>query len=107
MGEIVAAGLAETIRALRQELEDAMSGITKEGLHFELGDIDLEFEVAITRDASANGGVRFGVVSFGAEGKQASATTHRISLKLQPVLLDSGGQHLEVLVNDQALRMPK
>ena len=81
----VAGGLAETIEALRAELTAAMTLGSGKPLQFELGKVDVELSLAIIREGSGDGGLRFGVVSFGASGKLASNTTHKLSLTLNPV----------------------
>ncbi|MGW0087086.1 trypco2 family protein [Streptomyces sp. NPDC003393] len=87
----VAGGLAETIEALRAELTAAMARGDGHPLRFELGPVDIELALAITREGSGNGGLRFGVVSFGAAGKAAAETTHRLSLTLNPVTARGDG----------------
>jgi len=87
----VAGGLAETIEALRAELTAAMARGSGEPLQFELGQVDVELSLAITREGSGSGGLSFGVVSFGAAGKAASETTHRLSLTLNPVAASGDG----------------
>jgi hypothetical protein len=81
----IAGGLAETIEALRTELTAAMAEGSGKPLQFELGQVNVELTLAIVREGSGSGGLRFGVVSFGAAGKAASETTHRLSLTLSPV----------------------
>jgi hypothetical protein len=98
MSDLIAAGLAETIRELRHELISAMKSGKDEEVHFQLGPVLLEVTLAITREGGADGGVRFGVVSFGAKGEVKDATTHHLTLSLQPVLKNSDGQiqHVEI-----------
>lgn len=91
MNESIAAGLADTLKALRAELTESLQEATPNGIMFELGQTDVEFEVAITKDAGADGGIRFGVISFGASGKLANEATHRISLSLKPVMINDEG----------------
>ncbi|WP_369254649.1 trypco2 family protein [Geodermatophilus amargosae] len=91
MSEEIAAGLAETIAALRSELAAALVEGQGHPLQFRLGDVEIEFQLAVTRDASADGGVRFGVISFGAKGGLSNEATHRISLTMQPVEVKAGG----------------
>ncbi|MER5471999.1 trypco2 family protein [Streptomyces sp. NPDC002685] len=93
MAEDVAAGLAETIRALRGELTAAMEGGADEALRFQLGPVELELTLAITREGGVDGGVRFGVVSFGAKGGITNQDTHRVKLSLQPVVRVADGGH--------------
>jgi hypothetical protein len=93
MSDGVVAELAETIASLRAELSTAMAEGQDSQLHFALGPVEVEFQVAVTRDAGVDGGVRFGVVSFGGKGNLSNAATHRISMTLQPVV---NGQPAEV-----------
>lgn len=86
----VAGGLAETIEALRAELTVAMARGSGQALQFELGEVTVELTLAIIREGSGNGALRFGVVSFGAAGKASSETTHRLSLTLNPVAARGG-----------------
>jgi Trypsin-co-occurring domain 2 len=98
MSDVIAVGLAETIRALRGELISAMKSGADEPLHFELGPVQLEVTLAITREGSGDAGVRFGVVSFGAKGDLKDATTHHLTLSLQPVVKGASGpaRHAEI-----------
>ena len=76
--------LAHAIRALRAELIRARLEGEDEGLRFRTGDIELEFEFTVEKEASADAGVRFWVVSFGAKGGVTSGRTHRVKLTLTP-----------------------
>jgi hypothetical protein len=76
--------LAEVVRALRRELTAATAEGQDAEVRFELGPIELEFLVDIRREAGADAGVRFGVVSFGAKGALAAGSGHRVKLTLNP-----------------------
>ena len=89
MSDMIAAGLAETIRA---ELTSAMEPGKDEGLHFHLGPVQLDVTLAISRAGEGDAGIRFGVVSFGAKRNLSDATTHHLSLQLQPVVRDASEQ---------------
>ena len=106
MDDDIAAGLADTIRALRRQLTTAMAAGKDQQLLFEVGDVQLEFEVAITKDGSADGGVRFGVISFGARGSLADARTPRIALSLQPITIQADGSRRRAAVGDRLGREP-
>jgi hypothetical protein len=84
-------GLSDAIAALRAELATAMSAGESERLRFELGPVELEFTVDVHKDGGADGGIRWGVVSFGAQGSAGSADGHRVKLVLQPKDVASGG----------------
>lgn len=98
MSNLSTTGLAETIRALRSELISAMKSGEDEPLHFQLGPVQLEVTLAITREGEGDAGVRFGVVSFGAKVDLKDAATHHLTLSLQPVTKDARGQaqHAEI-----------
>lgn len=76
--------LAEWIKALRAELEGAQLEGAGRQLQFTVGSLDLEFEMAVSREAGGEGGIRFWVLSLGASGKRGSETTQRVKLTLDP-----------------------
>ena len=102
-----AAGLAATVRALRAELTEAMSEGREQDLLFELGDINLEFQVAVSKDAAAEGGVRFWVVTLGAKGSMATSATHRLALTLRPVMVDDLGVPRPARISDRLTYAPE
>ncbi|MDP5181590.1 hypothetical protein QOZ88_02985 [Blastococcus sp. BMG 814] len=104
--DVATADLADTLTSLRQQLTSAMQQGERESLRFELGAIEIEFGVVVTRDASAEGGVRFGVVSFGAKGSHSQEVTHRLALTLTPVL-DDGARRRPALVRDSTAEEPR
>ena len=77
-------GLPETIRSLRAELAQAMEEGAGQELQFRVGAVELEFEVQVSRETGAEGGIKFWVVSAGARGTTATASTHRVKICLQP-----------------------
>lgn len=78
------AGLAEAVKALRAELNDAMTAGQHEALRFEVGTVTMEFAVEVTADAEAKGGVRFWVVELAAGGSVGRSATHTVTLELKP-----------------------
>ncbi len=76
--------LTQVIGQLRQELSAAMREGEGEDLRFELGPVQLELTVAVSREAGANAKVRFWVIELGADGKVASQATQKITLTLDP-----------------------
>ena len=79
--------LADTIRALRAELNRAMVQGKEEEIRFELSDaVELELQVQISYQGGAEAGINFGVVSIGAKGDASTGRTHTIRLKLMPAL---------------------
>jgi Trypsin-co-occurring domain 2 len=100
------ADLADTIRALRAQLTSAMSEGTDQALRFDLGELHLEFEVAVTRDASADGGIRFGVISIGGKASLGNEATHRISMTMQPMLVDEKGKQERARISGRSKSEP-
>jgi hypothetical protein len=78
------AGLADTVKALRAELNDAMTAGEHEALRFEVGTVTMEFAVQVTADAEAKGGVRFWVVELGGGAHAGRSATHTVTLELTP-----------------------
>ena len=78
--------LADVISELRAELDRARLTADGSELRFGLGPVELEVTVALERQGTAGGKVRFWVVELGADGKIASTSTQRIRLTLTPSL---------------------
>jgi hypothetical protein len=87
-------GLAESIAALREELSEAMAAAEGSGLGFEVGDIELEFHVGVTRQAGGRAGLRVWVVELGADGGYAREQIQRVTLTLRP--RDASGRTVQV-----------
>ncbi|WP_371527415.1 hypothetical protein OG302_16035 [Streptomyces sp. NBC_01283] len=100
--------LAEMIAQLRGELAAAMAAgeeaedAEDTALRFELGPVQLEAEFAVQRSAGADGRIRFWVVEAGASGQQATSTTHRVTLSLEPRV--RGSDQRPWVSGDQAAR---
>lgn len=82
--------LSQVIRELRAELYEAITAGVDEDLRFEVGPIELEVTVAITREASAGGKIRFWIAEVDGAGKRGDATTQRLKFSLQPKLGSTG-----------------
>ncbi|WP_406116809.1 trypco2 family protein [Streptomyces virginiae] len=77
-------GLAEAVQQLRAELETAMAEGAESQLRFELGPIELEFQVDLRRTGGVDGSLRWGVVSLGGKKERSSGSGHRVTLVLNP-----------------------
>ncbi|WP_037303484.1 trypco2 family protein [Amycolatopsis orientalis] len=80
----MAVELSEMIGRLRDELTVAMNSGDGAELRFELGSIELELTVAVTKEASPTAKVKFWLVEAGVDGKFSSAATQKIKLTLDP-----------------------
>jgi Trypsin-co-occurring domain 2 len=77
-------GLADAIKALRQELAMAMEEGQEKSVRFELGPVEMEFLLQVTKDAGGSAGVKFWIVSLGGQAGISSGSTHRVKLALTP-----------------------
>ncbi len=85
--------IAKVIKSLRHELSQAIADGDGQDLKFELGPVELEFQVEVSMDiegkTGAKGGVQIGVISLGEVSGEAAATrsrgtTHTVKLTLNP-----------------------
>lgn len=82
--------LADVIRDLRSQLEQAVAAGAGHELRFELGEIELEVSLALEKTCEGGVKVRFWVVELGGDGKHGQTNTQRIKLTLQPRMTDTG-----------------
>ena len=93
-------GLADAIKQVRAELEEAIKEGAGSSVAFRAGTVEMEFEVAVTRTKGVNGGVQISVISFGAKGEKANAATNRVKVSLTPVNRDGS----DTLIGDTGTR---
>ncbi len=80
MGEMP---LAATIAALREELIEAMRAAQDADLRFEVGQVQVEFNVGVTREAGGQGKAKFWVLELGGEGTYRKEEIQRVTLTLE------------------------
>ena len=86
--------LSELIVELRRELLEAQTEGEKQDLKFHVEEIDVELQIAVSKEVEGKGGVKFWVVcSAEAGAKLASETTQTLRLKLKP-LASQGPLHI-------------
>jgi hypothetical protein len=90
--------LAEAIQALRRELRQAIREGSAEDLRFGVGPVEIECDLVITREAAANGGVRFWLITAEGKGSHTSALTQRVRLTLMPEHVTGGEVKVTSLV---------
>jgi hypothetical protein len=99
--------LAEAIRALRRELVAAVAEGEGEEVRFALGPVELEVELAVTREAGGEAGIAFWLVSIGGKGSRTSARTHTVKLTLTPVRVTAEGEvQKDIVVGSELDRRP-
>lgn len=79
-----AAGLADVIGRIREELETAQREGERSRLRFLVDRVTVEFAVQVRREGSGRGGLRIGVVTAEAGGSLSRESTHRIEIELTP-----------------------
>lgn len=103
--------LANVIKGLRKELSEAIAAGDGEDIRFQLGPVELEFQVEVSLEAEgkagAKGGIQFGVISLGEVSgettvSRSQGTIHTIKLTLNPVTADGN----TVEVSDQSSHPP-
>lgn len=77
-------GMADAIALLRAEVTTAMIAAEGQSLQFELSPIEVELQIQLSNEARASAGVKWVVVSIGADAKMASARSHKIRFTLTP-----------------------
>lgn len=82
--------LVSAVQALRAQITEAAASDPDSDIRFQVGPIQLEFTVSLTRDRTAKGGVKAWVVTADAERKRSTAHTHRVTLNLTPVSATTG-----------------
>lgn len=97
MPEEVEIPLAGVIRALRRELEEAVTEGEDAAVRFALGEIELELQVAVSSKGGGDAGIKFWVVSLGGRAERGSERTQTLRLKLTPVS-GAGGTALTALI---------
>ncbi|MFG6095049.1 trypco2 family protein [Leptothoe sp. ISB3NOV94-8A] len=90
-------GLKETVEALRTELSEAILVAEGKEIRFEMGEIELEFQVLIEQTSEGKGGIKFWVVELGGGSTEKNAAIHKVKIPLKPVWKDGA----PVLTGDQ------
>ncbi|MGW3203242.1 trypco2 family protein [Streptomyces sp. NPDC001135] len=83
--------LSDMLRELRGQLTSAVADGDGQLVRFELGPVEVEATVAVTREAGADTKVKLWVVDAGANGKYAQAQTQRIKVTLTPKAFPADG----------------
>ena len=83
-------GLVETIDALRSELAAAAEKAQGQEIQFPIGSVQLEFQVGVTWDAEAKGGVKFWVLELGVSGSYANESVQKVTLNLEAPVNELG-----------------
>jgi hypothetical protein len=83
-------GLAEAVNAVRQELIRARVLGAGSPMPFEVGPIEMEFEVALAKQGAGNAAVKVWVFEAGTSASLSNQRTHRLKVVLNPQHRDGG-----------------
>ena len=93
-------GLPETIEAVRAELRAAIIQAQGQDLQFPLGGVELEFQIGVTYEGSADGKLKVWVLELGSSGKYARESLQKVTLTLQAPV-DAYGNPVKVARRSQ------
>jgi hypothetical protein len=84
--------LGKVIRALRVEILAAAEEASTQAIRFELGPIEMEFQVVVTKEAGGEAKLGFQIfgagATLGASGKGTDERTQKVKVVLNPKLVD-------------------
>lgn len=85
MFDVSGVELAELVRQLRSELNEALANAQEERLRFELGPVEASLTVTVSREATPGARVRFWVIEAGGDARLSREAVQEIKLVLTPV----------------------
>jgi hypothetical protein len=92
--------LADAVEAVRQGLIAGAARGAGQAVRFEVGEIHMEFTVALERARTAGGGIKAWVIEAGTDTTSTAGRTHTVSLTLRPRDAATGG-HVEIGAPDR------
>jgi hypothetical protein len=92
---MVEIGLAEAVASLRAELAEAVEQGKGQDIKFPVAEINLEFQVGVTRDVRGGGKLRFWVLELGADAGYGTETIQKVTIALGPPV-DAENQTLRI-----------
>ncbi len=99
--------LRDAIRMLRGEIIAAAEDASTQAVRFELGPIEMEFQVVAKKEQEGEAKLGFHIfvaeATVGGSGKGADERTQKVKFVLNPVLVDMAGRRskLEIAREDQ------
>ncbi len=95
--------LRDTIQALRAEIMQAAEAASTQSVRFELGSIEMEFQVVAKREGGGDAKLSFHILAadatLGGSGKVASEATQKVKFVLSPIFVDMEGRRHKVEVS--------
>jgi hypothetical protein len=81
-------GLKDAIEALRIELSESILSAEGKEVRFEVGQIEMEFQVSVEQTTEGKAGIKFWVVELSGGGSDKTSNIHKIKIPLKPVWKD-------------------
>jgi hypothetical protein len=92
--------LRDAVQALRGEIMQAAEAASTQAVRFELGSIEMEFQVVVKREGGGNVKLGFHIfaadAAIGASGKIADERVQKVKIVLNPVLVDMEGRRTKL-----------
>ncbi len=88
-------GLADAVDALRAELSEAMARARDQEIQFPVGEIQVEFQIGVTREAEGKAGLKVWVLELGGGGSYTRESVQKITVSLEPPVT-ADGQRVKV-----------
>ena len=83
-------GLADVVEALRAELSEAMARARGQEIQFPVGEIQVEFQIGVTREAEGKAGLKVWVLELGAGASYTRESVQKITVSLEPPVTADG-----------------
>ena len=86
--------LAQVLKSLRKELQQAQRDGKGESLRFGISELEVELQVSVAEQVGGSGGVKFWVVNASGNASSTDRSVQKIRLKLDPKTKD--GKRAEI-----------
>ncbi|GAB0150498.1 hypothetical protein McPS_32400 [Marichromatium sp. PS1] len=96
--------LADTLKELRRELEEAWREGEGKDIRFGVDSIDVELQVTVSKSAEAGADFKLWVINGDAKGEVAGESLQKLHLTLSPYRVDDKGNREPLLINDTRRR---
>jgi hypothetical protein len=94
--------LRDAIRGLRSEIVAAREEASTEEVRFELGPIEMEFQVVARKEVGGEAKLGFHIfvaeATLGGSGKGADERTQKVKFVLNPISVDASGQQSKLAI---------
>jgi hypothetical protein len=98
--------LKEAIDALRGEILAARQEASTQEVRFELGPVEMEFQVVARKEIGGDAKVGFHILAaeatLGGSGKGSDERTQKVKFVLNPIFVDASGQQTKLQVGRES-----